>query len=116
MGRTKSDRPGMSGPGVHKRTAPKEPGVSPDALVATILATLHKKFNDILNAVQNIKSTLEPKIDALRIDIGHLREDHKKLKDHVATTEKTVSELRLTMVDATRHLKDLQKDVLHLRQ
>ncbi|KAJ1141427.1 hypothetical protein NDU88_007760 [Pleurodeles waltl] len=70
----------------------------------------------ILNAVQSIKSTLEPKIDALRIDMDHLREDLKKLKERVATTESTVSELRPSLADATMHIKDLQKEALHLQQ
>ncbi|KAJ1121135.1 hypothetical protein NDU88_009263 [Pleurodeles waltl] len=83
----------MSGPGMHKKTASKEPGVSPDVLVMTILVEHTQTFNDILNAVQSIKSTLEPKDDALHIDLDHLSEDHKKLKDRVATTESTVSEL-----------------------
>ncbi|KAJ1201096.1 hypothetical protein NDU88_004911 [Pleurodeles waltl] len=94
---------------MHVTTASREPGVSPDALVATILAAHTQKFDDILNAVQSIKSTLEPKIDVLRIDMGHLRENHKKLKDLVATTESTVSELRPSLADATMHIKDLQK-------
>ncbi|KAJ1189688.1 hypothetical protein NDU88_006430 [Pleurodeles waltl] len=61
---------------------------------------------------EDIKSTLEPKIDALRIDIGHLREDRKKLKDRVETTEKTESEMHLKVADATTHINDLQKEQL----
>ncbi|KAJ1201084.1 hypothetical protein NDU88_004900 [Pleurodeles waltl] len=68
-------------------------GGDPDASLATILAEHTQKFNDILNAVQDIKCTLEPKNNALRIDIGHLRKYHKKLKDCVESTENTVSEM-----------------------
>ncbi|KAJ1200825.1 hypothetical protein NDU88_004646 [Pleurodeles waltl] len=64
-----------------------EQGGSPDASLATTPAEHTQKFNDILNTVLDIKSTLESKINSLRIDIGHLREDHKKLKDRVETTE-----------------------------
>ncbi|KAJ1215946.1 hypothetical protein NDU88_003552 [Pleurodeles waltl] len=55
--------------------------------MSAILASHTQKFDDILNAVQSIKSTLEHKIDALCIDMGHMREEHKKLKDRVASAE-----------------------------
>ncbi|KAJ1192081.1 hypothetical protein NDU88_001393 [Pleurodeles waltl] len=64
-----------------------------DVSVAAILGAHTQKFDDILNAVQNNKSTLQPNIDALCIDVGHLREVHKKLKDGVASTERAVAEL-----------------------
>ncbi|KAJ1096935.1 hypothetical protein NDU88_002065 [Pleurodeles waltl] len=116
MGRTKSDRPGMAGLGLRMTVAQREPGASPYTLVATILAAHAQKFEDILNAVQSIKSTLEPKIDALHIDVGHLREEHNKLKDRTVTTESTVSELCPLLANPTKHIKDLQKEVLHLHQ
>ncbi|KAJ1165565.1 hypothetical protein NDU88_005986 [Pleurodeles waltl] len=62
-------------------------GVPQDLPVSAILAAHTQKFDDILSAIQSIKSTLEPKIDALCIDMGHLREEHKKLKDRVASAE-----------------------------
>ncbi|KAJ1127742.1 hypothetical protein NDU88_006135 [Pleurodeles waltl] len=116
MGRTKSDRPGVVGPGPCMLAMQSEPGALPDLSVTAILVVHTQKFKDILNAAQSINSTLEPKIDALRIDVGHLREEHKKLKDRVATTESTVSELRLSLATAPKHIKDLQKEVLHLHQ
>ncbi|KAJ1140244.1 hypothetical protein NDU88_006601 [Pleurodeles waltl] len=83
--------------------AQREPGASPDTSVAAILAANTQTFEDLLNAVQSIKSTPEPKIDALRIDMGHLWEEHKKLKDRVATTQSTVSELRPSLANTTMH-------------
>ncbi|KAJ1178120.1 hypothetical protein NDU88_003367 [Pleurodeles waltl] len=80
MRRTKSDTPGMAGLGPRMSATQRERG-RPDLSVTAILAAHTHKFEDILNAVQSIKSTLEPKIDALCIDVGHLREEHKKLKD-----------------------------------
>ncbi|KAJ1105293.1 hypothetical protein NDU88_002701 [Pleurodeles waltl] len=115
-GRTKSDRPGMAGPGTRISVIQREPGASLDISVAAILAAHTQKFEGILNAVQSIKSTLEPKIDALRIDVGQLREALKKLKDRAATTKSTVSELRPSLANATKHIKDLQKEVLQLHQ
>ncbi|KAJ1179173.1 hypothetical protein NDU88_004409 [Pleurodeles waltl] len=110
MGRTKPDRLEMTGTGTQKKMGPGERGGSPDTLLATMLAEHTQKFNDILNAVQDIKSTLEPKTDALQIDIGHLHEDHKKLKDRVEAIENTVSEMRPTVADAATHINDLQKE------
>ncbi|KAJ1218220.1 hypothetical protein NDU88_005803 [Pleurodeles waltl] len=90
-------------------------------VVRTVLRTHNITGRDAPNQTawdvgSSINSTLEHKIDALRMDIIHLHEDHKKLKDCVATTESTASELCLTIVDTTMHIKDLQKEVLHLRQ
>ncbi|KAJ1211299.1 hypothetical protein NDU88_006660 [Pleurodeles waltl] len=47
-------------------------------------------------------------IDALCIDVGHLREEHKK--DCVASTEGSVAELRSPLTNATQQIKDLQKE------
>ncbi|KAJ1127336.1 hypothetical protein NDU88_005739 [Pleurodeles waltl] len=60
--------------GMHKLVNSGERRNSPDASLAATLAEHSQRFNDI-------KDTLEPKIEALCIDMGHLREDHKKLKD-----------------------------------
>ncbi|KAJ1173687.1 hypothetical protein NDU88_005513 [Pleurodeles waltl] len=112
MGRIKTDRPGTTGTGTQEKAVLGERGDSRDASLATKLAKHTQKFNDILNAVQDIKSTLEPKIDSLGIPIGHLHEDHKKLKDRVEATENTVSEMCPTVMDVATHINDLQKEVL----
>ncbi|KAJ1161607.1 hypothetical protein NDU88_002091 [Pleurodeles waltl] len=56
-----------------------------DLSVSAILAAHTQRFDNILRAVQSVKSTLEPKIDALCIDMGHLHEEHKKLKQRVTS-------------------------------
>ncbi|KAJ1106050.1 hypothetical protein NDU88_003453 [Pleurodeles waltl] len=66
-----------------------------------------QKF-DILNAVQSIKSTLKPKIDALCINMGYMWEEHKKLKDRLATAE-AVSVDRQDVVSP-----DLEEDQLRV--
>ncbi|KAJ1195666.1 hypothetical protein NDU88_004934 [Pleurodeles waltl] len=70
------------GPGLETRVVEElmlgERKGSRDYSLAITLVEHTQKCKDILNAVLDIKTTLEPKIDALRIDIGHLREDHKK--------------------------------------
>ncbi|KAJ1146351.1 hypothetical protein NDU88_012628 [Pleurodeles waltl] len=116
MGRNKSDRPNLSRLGSRRLEAQRDTGAPPDPSETAILAAHAQKFDDILNAVQSIKSTLEPKVDALHIGVGYLREEHKKPKDRVTTTESTVSELCPSLANATTHIKDLQKEVLHLRQ
>ncbi|KAJ1176627.1 hypothetical protein NDU88_001898 [Pleurodeles waltl] len=116
MGCNKSVRPHLTGQGPCVLEAQRDPGAPLDSSVTAILGAHTEKFDDILNAVQSIKSILEPKIDALHIDVGHLREEHKKLKDRVTTTEGTISELCPSLANATKHIKDLQKEVLHLCQ
>ncbi|KAJ1207929.1 hypothetical protein NDU88_003319 [Pleurodeles waltl] len=61
--------------------AQRDPGAPPDPSVPATSAAHTQKFDNILNAVRSIKSTLEPKINALHIDVGHLCEEHKKLND-----------------------------------
>ncbi|KAJ1185322.1 hypothetical protein NDU88_002116 [Pleurodeles waltl] len=73
-------------------------------------------FDDILHAVQSVKSTLDPKIDALCIGMGHLREEDKRLKERVASAEGEVAELRPPLAAATQHVTDLQREVLRLHQ
>ncbi|KAJ1150287.1 hypothetical protein NDU88_003082 [Pleurodeles waltl] len=114
MSRTKTDKPGVTRTGAQEEVMLGERRGSPDALLARTLAEHTQKYKDILNTVLDIKTTLEPKIDALQIDIGHLCEDHKKWKDCVEATENTVSDMRLTVVDATTHINDLQKEVSQL--
>ncbi|KAJ1205940.1 hypothetical protein NDU88_001359 [Pleurodeles waltl] len=66
---------------------------SPDASLAGTLPEHSQKCNDILNVVLHIQTRGKPKIDALRIDMGHLHEDFKKLKERVDATENTVSDM-----------------------
>ncbi|KAJ1194798.1 hypothetical protein NDU88_004084 [Pleurodeles waltl] len=81
MGRSKADKPPVS---VSDRRRTKRL----ENTVAT-LAEHSQRFNKILSAVLDIKSTLQPKIDALLIDKHHMREDHKKLKERVEAAEAT---------------------------
>ncbi|KAJ1102843.1 hypothetical protein NDU88_000284 [Pleurodeles waltl] len=70
------DKPGATGAGAQEEVTLGERRSSPDASLAATLAEHTQKFKDILNAVLDTRTTLEPKIDALQIDISHLREDH----------------------------------------
>ncbi|KAJ1118383.1 hypothetical protein NDU88_006574 [Pleurodeles waltl] len=116
LGCTKIDKPRAAGTGAQEVVALGEQRNSPDTLLVATLAEHTQKFHDIMNAVLDIKTTLEPKIDALRVDMGHLREYHKKLKGRVEATENTVSDMRPSVVDAASHISDLQKEETQLRQ
>ncbi|KAJ1184626.1 hypothetical protein NDU88_001429 [Pleurodeles waltl] len=50
----------------------------PDEPLGNNLSAESRRFNEILTAMVNIKTTLEPKINDLQIDMGLMREDHKK--------------------------------------
>ncbi|KAJ1163532.1 hypothetical protein NDU88_003990 [Pleurodeles waltl] len=91
-------------------------GIPPDSSVTAILGAHTQKFEDILTAVQKHKVHFGTKIDALHINVGHLREEHKKLKERVTSAEGTISVLFPSLESATKHIKDLQKAVLYLRQ
>ncbi|KAJ1143660.1 hypothetical protein NDU88_009965 [Pleurodeles waltl] len=74
------------------------------------------KFEELLTAVLDIKSTLGPKIDALRIDMGHARKDYKKLKEHVNNTESMLATFHPTVTDNGKHLQMLQNLVKFIRR
>ncbi|KAJ1093293.1 hypothetical protein NDU88_006398 [Pleurodeles waltl] len=105
MGRTKQERPTMGAPGTQGCGVTGELMRSlPEPLEVTLVEH-SQRVDEILNAVLDIKTTLEPKIDALRIDMGHMREDHKKLKEQVEATEFTMASLRPMVSDATSHIR-----------
>ncbi|KAJ1181782.1 hypothetical protein NDU88_006981 [Pleurodeles waltl] len=116
MGCTKHDGLAAGGPemngcgptGGHCQPLPKP--------LAATLAVHSQRFDEILTAVLDIKTTLEPKIDTVVIDMGHMQEDHKKLKEHVDATEFTMAALRPTVLHATSHIRALQREVAQLRQ
>ncbi|KAJ1094095.1 hypothetical protein NDU88_007179 [Pleurodeles waltl] len=113
MGRNKTDRPVASGSGGSCSGRTQK---HPNASLAEPLAEHSQRYNDILSAVLDINTIFEPKIDTLRIDMGHLREDHNMLKEQVEATETTVCIMRPSMADATSHIKALQNEVSQLRQ
>ncbi|KAJ1115905.1 hypothetical protein NDU88_004125 [Pleurodeles waltl] len=93
MGCNKSDGPRLVGRDTRVQGEQGGLGTPPDSSVTAILEAHTQKFEDILTAVQSIKYTLEPRIAALHIDVGHLREEHKKLKERVTSAEGTISVL-----------------------
>ncbi|KAJ1214635.1 hypothetical protein NDU88_002253 [Pleurodeles waltl] len=116
MGHNKSDKHGADGLAPCAQHAQSSSGVPQDLSVSAKLAAHTQKFDDILLSVQGVKSTLESKIDALCIDMGHLGKEHKTLKEHVASTDSEVTELLPPLATATQHVRDLQREVSCLHQ
>ncbi|KAJ1115482.1 hypothetical protein NDU88_003706 [Pleurodeles waltl] len=114
MGHNRTDKSGATGSVAHELVEMEERMNSSDISLAATLAEHFQKFNDILNAVIDIKATLELKIDSLRIDMGHLREYHKKLKERVEATENAIPDMQPLVSDATSNISALQKEKLHL--
>ena len=77
----------------------------------TILAAHSKQFECILQAIQDTKSSLESKIDAITLDVGLLRADHRKLVSRVASVETNLSELQPTTRDLQHTVKRLATEV-----
>ncbi|KAJ1111952.1 hypothetical protein NDU88_000224 [Pleurodeles waltl] len=101
------------GTGAQRDTGEK-PTFQEDSLESS-LATHSRKFDKILTAIRDIETTLEPKIDALRIDIELTGEDRKNLKEQVETTEFTLSSLGPSVANATPQTKALQDEVTYPR-
>ncbi|KAJ1104718.1 hypothetical protein NDU88_002127 [Pleurodeles waltl] len=116
MGCNRTDKPWAIGSRTRELVEPGERRNSLGASLAATLAEHSQRFSDILSVVLDIKATLEPMIIALRIDMGHQREDYKKLKDRLEAMENTVSDIQPSVTDATSHIRALQKEVLHLQQ
>ncbi|KAJ1148386.1 hypothetical protein NDU88_001223 [Pleurodeles waltl] len=74
------------------------------------------RFDKILAAVLDIKNTLRPKIDALQIDVGLMKDDHEKLKDRVEIVESTVASLRPIVKAADSQMKAFQAELEQLRK
>ncbi|KAJ1179269.1 hypothetical protein NDU88_004503 [Pleurodeles waltl] len=81
-----------------------------------MLATHSCRFDEILLGVLDIKTSLEPKIDTLRIDMVLLREDHKKLKECIESTDSTLASFRPMVSDTSAHIKALEDEVDYLRK
>ncbi|KAJ1171484.1 hypothetical protein NDU88_003345 [Pleurodeles waltl] len=117
MGCNKSDKHNSDGPAPRTQQAQSNSGAPQDLSMSAILAAHTQKFDKILRAVQSVKSTLEPKIDTLCIDMGHLRKEHKKLKERVTSMEGEVAEMGSPFATTTQHIRDLQREVsLRLHQ
>ncbi|KAJ1127335.1 hypothetical protein NDU88_005738 [Pleurodeles waltl] len=52
-----------------------------DETLGNMLTAQSRRSDEILIALVDIKTTLEPKIETLQIEMGLMREDHKKLKE-----------------------------------
>ncbi|KAJ1096781.1 hypothetical protein NDU88_001912 [Pleurodeles waltl] len=80
------------------------------------MAMHSRRFDGILAAVLDIKNSLEPKIDALQIDVGLMRGDHKKIKERVEIIKSTVASNRPTVKDTEPQIQTLEPEVEELRK
>ncbi|KAJ1166497.1 hypothetical protein NDU88_006897 [Pleurodeles waltl] len=69
--------------------------------VDTVLAAVKK----IGAALENMRATLECKIDAVLTDLTLLHEDHRKLAEKVHNAELTIEELQLQTWEMDSSLK-----------
>ncbi|KAJ1109514.1 hypothetical protein NDU88_006874 [Pleurodeles waltl] len=88
----------------------------PDGSLGATLGAHSCRFDVILTAVLDIKSFLEPKFDALRIEMGLIRGDYNKLKELVDTTESTLASLGRSVTEASACINALQDEVASLRR
>ncbi|KAJ1179606.1 hypothetical protein NDU88_004840 [Pleurodeles waltl] len=88
----------------------------PDATLEHTLAGHSRKFAEILGAVLDIKSFLDPKTDALGINQGLMREVHMKVKDQVEGSKSMLLMLRPAVAWAVFCFKTLQEEVCYLKK
>ncbi|KAJ1217362.1 hypothetical protein NDU88_004956 [Pleurodeles waltl] len=108
---TKQDRAQAAEPGALNGAATRDMHYPAGGSTETTLATQSHRLDEILTAVLDVKTTLELEINALRIDMGLLREDHKKQKVQVAITESTLASVELTVMETTTQIKALQEEM-----
>ncbi|KAJ1186178.1 hypothetical protein NDU88_002961 [Pleurodeles waltl] len=68
---------------------------NPDQLVLIgsmeqTIQALNRKLNSLLQAIEDVKMTLKPKLDTFTIDMGLLRADHSKPVEHIESELHTV--------------------------
>ncbi|KAJ1204818.1 hypothetical protein NDU88_000256 [Pleurodeles waltl] len=66
-------------------------------------------LREIMMAIKDLKGTLEPKLDAVTIDIALLRADYQKLSEKDTSTESTVSSLQNTTKPLEEKVDKLEK-------
>ncbi|KAJ1120414.1 hypothetical protein NDU88_008583 [Pleurodeles waltl] len=85
--------------------------VSLPAESARSAATEAPSLGDIMQGITSTRESLELKIDTLTLDLGLLWEDQRRLAERVATTEKTVEELKPTLATTGDQVTALEKQV-----
>ena len=80
------------------------------------LDTHTKQFEKILAAIRDTKCALEAKIDTVALDVGLLREDHKKLADRVSEIEFTHSTVRPSVQQLQKEVKNITVDIETLQR
>ncbi|KAJ1117307.1 hypothetical protein NDU88_005507 [Pleurodeles waltl] len=80
-----------------------------------LLEDYTQKFMKPLTAVSSLKVLLEPKLEALKIDVGLIQEEHKKLKDRVEDVEIDLAEVSPLVVEHHQHIQSLKKKVTVFR-
>ena len=117
MGRVKGTKAGVT---EGEDTAQAEKGNPDDNAVLrnldSKLDTHTEQFEKILTAIRDTKCALEAKIDTVAVDVGLLREDHKKLAARVSEVESTHSTVRPSVQQLQKEVRNITTDIETLRR
>ena len=72
------------------------------------------KLDMILNAIERARERLESKIDEVTVGLTLLRDDHKKLADRVAQTERSIREVQPQVKDQHAQILELADQIRFL--
>ena len=76
--------------------------------------TFASKLDKILSAISSTRESLESRIDSVAEGLNLLRDDHRKLKEGVAQSEKTLDAIQPTLSDLHVQVGDLTDRVRFL--
>ncbi|KAJ1217019.1 hypothetical protein NDU88_004616 [Pleurodeles waltl] len=74
------------------------------------------KYAELIDAVQSLRTSLEPKLNTLMIDMGQMRDVHNKPKEKVVAQETNISELRPTVSTMQTQALAFQREVEMLQR
>ncbi|XP_069057755.1 transmembrane protease serine 9-like [Pleurodeles waltl] len=84
--------------------------------LSEMLRSHSSQFDKLLQAILDIKTTLEGKIDSLALEVNLLRVDQCKLADRVSTNETSIAKVRPDIIALQSQLHSLETEVTALKR
>ncbi|KAJ1198726.1 hypothetical protein NDU88_002565 [Pleurodeles waltl] len=102
------------------KTPPPETNMEAAAValrkVTETLATHSIKFDKVLQAVLETKTSLEAKIDSVTTEVNILRAEHRKLLERVTTNEATIEMIHPDVKDLKAQLQRQETEIIMLQK
>ncbi|KAJ1117729.1 hypothetical protein NDU88_005926 [Pleurodeles waltl] len=112
MGKSK---PPKTHPNIETETTPlkEEMGTQTDALrkMSETLAAHSAQFTNVLQAVLDMNTSLEGKIDSVVLEVNLLRIDQRKLAERVATTVSALERAQPAIIEMKAQIQRMENDI-----